>query len=90
MFLLLTLNIIYRLNYEVKLSRFIHHPELMNSVFHVGVTETMNKYVSASVPTLYPLKTAENLKFSDVFWGYQIGTFERNGLNTTLWKKIYF
>ena len=56
----------------------------MNSVFHVGVTETMNKYVSASVPTLYPLKTAENLKFSDIFWGYQIEILGRNVLNTTL------
>ena len=27
---------------------------------------------------------------ANVFWGYQIGTLRRNGLNTTLWKKLYF
>ena len=50
----------------------------------------MNQYISASVPTLYPLKTVENLKFSDVVWCYQIGTLGRNALNTNLWKKFYF
>ena len=42
----------------------------MNSVFHVGFIELVNQYIPASVPTLYPLKPAENLKFSE---GYQIG-----------------
>ena len=41
----------------------------MNSVFHVGVIELTNQYISAGAPTLYPLKTAENLKFSDIFSG---------------------
>ena len=36
----------------------------MNSVFHVGFIELANQPISASVPTSYPPKTAENLKFS--------------------------
>ena len=56
----------------------------MNSVFHVGIFELVNQYISASVPTLYPLKKAENLKFSDVFWEHQMRTLGRKGLNTTL------
>ena len=55
----------------------------MNIVFHVDFIELVNQYISFSVPTLYPLKIAENLKFSDAFWGYEIGKFGRNGLNTT-------
>ena len=57
----------------------------MNSVFHVDFIELVNQYISASIPTLYPLKTAENLKLSDVFWGYQIGTLgtELNERNFT-------
>ena len=62
----------------------------MNSVFHVDFIELVNQSISASVPTLYPLKTAENLRSSNVFWGYEIGKFGRNGLNTTFWKKLYF
>ena len=62
----------------------------MNSAYHVGSTELVNQYISASVPTLYSLKTAENAKFSDVFGEYQIRTLGRKGLNTTLWKKLYF
>ena len=30
-------------------------------------------YVSTNVPLLYPLKTSENWRFSDVFRGYRIG-----------------
>ena len=57
----------------------------MNSVFHVGFIKQVNQYVSASIPTLYPLKTAENLNLSDVFWGYQIGTLgtQLNGRDFT-------
>ena len=40
----------------------------MNSVFHVGFIELVNQYISPSIPTLYPLKIEENLKFSDVLW----------------------
>ena len=29
---------------------------------------------------LYPLKTSENLRFSDVFRGYRSGTLVENGL----------
>ena len=33
-----------------------------------------------NVPILYPLKTPENLWFSGVFRGYELGTLARNGL----------
>ena len=36
---------------------------------------------STSVPLLYPLKTSENLQFSDVFREYRSGTLVENGLN---------
>ena len=35
---------------------------------------------STNVPLLYPLKTSENLWFSDVFKGYRSGTLVENGL----------
>ena len=41
------------------------------------------KPFSTNVPLLYPLKTSENLWFSDVFRGYRSGTFVKNGLITT-------
>ena len=41
--------------------------------------ETFNPFL-ASVPILYPLKTPENLWFSGVFRGYEMGTLARNGL----------
>ena len=34
----------------------------------------------ADVPILYPLKTPENQKVSNVFRGYKIGILSRNGL----------
>ena len=33
-----------------------------------------------NVPLLYPLKTSENLRFSDDFRGYRRGTLVENGL----------
>ena len=36
---------------------------------------------SINVPLLYPLKTSENLRFSDVFRGYRSRTLFENGLN---------
>ena len=33
-----------------------------------------------NVPLLYPMKTLENRRFSDVFRGYRSGTFVENGL----------
>ena len=33
----------------------------------------------ANVPLLYPLKTSENLRFSDVSRGYRSGTLVKNG-----------
>ena len=35
---------------------------------------------STNVPSLYPLKTSENRRFSDVFRGYRIGTLVENGV----------
>ena len=35
---------------------------------------------STNIPLLYPLKTSENLRFSDVFWRYRSGTWAENGL----------
>ena len=34
-----------------------------------------------NVLILYPLKTSEKLRFSDVFRGYKMGTLATNGLN---------
>ena len=35
---------------------------------------------STNVPLLYPLKTSENRRFFDVFWGYRNGSLVENGL----------
>ena len=35
--------------------------------------------VSTNVPLLYPLKTSENLQFSDVVRGYRSETLVKNG-----------
>ena len=35
---------------------------------------------ATNVPLLYPLKTSENLWFSDVFGGCKIGALAENGL----------
>ena len=39
---------------------------------------------STNVPLLYPLKTSENQRFSDVFRGYRSGTLVENGLRYVL------
>ena len=36
---------------------------------------------STNVPLLYPLKTSENLRFTDVFRGYRSGTLVESGLS---------
>ena len=33
---------------------------------------------------LYPLKTSENLRFSDIYWGYKNRTLALNGLTVEL------
>ena len=48
-------------------------------------TENITQYqnfnpFSSNAPLLYPLKTSENLRFSDIFRGYRIGTLLENGL----------
>ena len=35
--------------------------------------------ISTNVPLLYPLKTSENLRFSDVYGGYKSGTLVEMG-----------
>ena len=42
-------------------------------------SEKINPFL-ANVPILYPLKTPENRRFSDVFRGYKLGTLATNGL----------
>ena len=44
--------------------------------FHYG---QFNPFLS-NIPFIYPLKTSENKRFSDVFRGYKKGTLETNGL----------
>ena len=50
---------------------------------------------STNIPLLYPLKTSEILRFSDVFMGYKNRTLVENGLNTDFvqvfgwhWRKL--
>ena len=43
----------------------------------------------ANVPILYPLKTPENLWFSEVFRGYKMGTLARNGLRSASGLQLY-
>ena len=45
------------------------------------VKEDLNTF-STNVPLLYPLKTLENQRFSDVFKGCRSGTLVENGLKT--------
>ena len=42
-------------------------------------SEKINPFL-ANAPILYPLKTPENERFSDVFRGYKLGTLAANGL----------
>ena len=45
---------------------------------------------SVNVLLLHPLKLLENLRFSDVFRGYRIGSLVRNGLNLKLLLRYIF
>ena len=45
-------------------------------MFHNFLVKTF----STNVPLLFPLKTSENLRFSDVFRGYKSGTLVEYGL----------
>ena len=42
--------------------------------------KTLLNIFSTNVKLLYPLKTSENRRFSDVFRGYRSGTLVENGL----------
>ena len=51
------------------------------SIFQKQGSSIFNPF-STSVPYLYPLKTLENRRFSDIFRGYRSGTLVENGLKT--------
>ena len=51
----------------------------MEFFFEIARSMSINPF-STNVPLLYPLKTSENLRFSDVFRGYRSGTLVKNGL----------
>ena len=50
---------------------------------HPNVTHKFNRF-SANVPLLYPLKTSENIWFSNDFRGYRSGILAENRLNLGL------
>ena len=50
-----------------------------------GLLEHINPF-STNVPLLYPLKTSENRRFSNVFRGYRSGTLVENGLSEPLFR----
>ena len=50
-------------------------------VYRLHSSDYLINPFSANVPPLYPLKTSENLRLSDVFGGgYRSGTLVENGL----------
>ena len=51
------------------------------SIFQKQGLSIFNPF-STNVPYLYPLKTSENRRFSDIFRGYRSGTLVENGLKT--------
>ena len=58
---------------------------------HPNVTHKFNRF-SANVPLLYPLKTSENIWFSNDFRGYRSGILAENRLNLGLmgwWKLVH-
>ena len=68
--------------------------DLIGQCFHDGFTakelivllqnhQDINPF-SNNVPLLYPRKTSENRRFSDVFTGYRSGTLVENGLWSVL------
>ena len=51
------------------------------SGIHIEINDLLNSSFnpfSTNVPLLYPLKTSENLRFSDVFRGYRSATLVAN------------
>ena len=69
-------------------------------IFWKHLQNTFNPF-QANVPFLYPLKTSENLWFSEVFRGYRKGTLAWNGLieqhfsiiekkSKKIWASIFF
>ena len=54
-----------------------------------GVANAINPFL-ANVPISYPLKTPENLWFSGVFRGDEMGTLTRNGLRIYLQARQVF
>ena len=64
-------------------SKFIH-------IGHIPDRELYINLFSNKVPLLYPLKTLENQRFSDVFRGYSSGTLVENGLKWNACKLSLF
>ena len=54
-----------------------------------GVAKAINPFL-ANVPISYPLKTPENLWFSGVFRGYEMGSLTRNELRIYLQARQVF
>ena len=66
---------------------FLKHPRLETRLFTLLPTKSKdhvwlkgNNPFSTNVPLLYPLKTENHRRFSDVFRGYRSGTLAENGL----------
>ena len=65
---------------------FLFQRTFLNDVLFLIHKGIINPF-SNNVALLYPLKTSQNLRFSDVFRGYKSGTSAENGLKKFFWKK---
>ena len=63
-------------------------PSGLSCIFHWKVQSFINSF-STNVPLLYPLKTSENLRFSNIFSRYRSGTLVENELITNLCLKLH-
>ena len=61
-------------------SRYILRKSVVLILADIGFLNLSSRF-STNVPLLYPLKTSENQRFSDVFRGYRSGTLIENELN---------
>ena len=71
------------LNVSIK-NQFSNVPNINYGVLQASIFEPLMfplyvNLVSTNVPLLYPLKTSENLQFSDVVRGYRSETLVKNG-----------
>ena len=56
--------------------------KLLNDVIFAKLFGTIINAFSINIPLLHLLKTSENPRFSDIFWGYRSETLVKNGLLT--------